>query len=322
MRLDVLVNEPQFADHIAPVWEALPREHRGWWLVVNRTMAAYVETLGYRAAYLDRGGDRPVLVASISDLNKSRQAGRDAVAYMEHGVGQSYGGDPRTAHHPSYAGGRGRDHCALIMAPNAMAAARWSAAYPSIPVHVIGATRVLPPPRATEPLLVVSFHWNGAMPEMRNAFTHYHRHLARLAKELPVLGHAHPRMRGALRARYRAAGIRHEWDLCRVAERATVYAVDNSSTLYELGRTRPVIAMNQPAYRRHVEHGLRFWSHVPGPQVEDGDQLLATAKRLLYDGETTQEAAQRASVMADVFPRLDGAQQASRILTRWLTGRA
>jgi hypothetical protein len=205
------------------------------------------------------------------------------------------------------------------MAPNEMAAARWRASYPSVPVHVIGACRVLPAPVRAEPLLAISFHWNGGMPEMRNAFSHYHPCLAQLAKELPVIGHCHPRMAGALRVRYRKAGIRFEPQLAKVAAQATVYAVDNSSTLYELGRTRPVIAMNQPMYRKEVEHGLRFWSHVPGPQVEGCEQLLATAKRLLYQGETAAERQHREAVMAEVFPRLDGAEVASRLLVSWLT---
>lgn len=318
-----MASEPQFAEHLEPVWRALPAGMRGSWLTAQPVMRTILKGKGYRAQLLPAGGDEPVLVASVGDLNRAKRAGWRRIAYMEHGVGQSYGGDPRTANHPSYAGGPGREACGLILAPNELAAARWRAAYPQVPVHVIGATRLLAGPTAgTRPVLCVSFHWNGGMPEMQNAFTHYWPSLAKLAEQLPVIGHGHPRMLGALRTRYRRAGITMVPHLQDVAAQATVYAVDNSSTLYELGRTRPVIALNQPAYRKGVEHGLRFWSHVPGPQVEDGDQLLATARRLLRHGETPAEQEHRAAVMAEVFPRLDGAEVASRLLVRWLTGSA
>lgn len=318
-QLDILASEPQFFDHMLPVYEALPKHHRGNILVTGAGMEPYVRSTGHRAHQLSGGGGW-LLVASVGDLNRARRARRTRVAYMEHGVGQSYHGDPRTDHHPSYAGGPGRDHCAFIMAPNEIAAAWWRHSYPRIPGHVIGACRVLQaPPAGAQPLLAISFHWNGGMPEMRNAFTHYHGCLEQLAKELPVIGHGHPRMAGALRVRYRKARIRWEPSLAKVAQLATVYAVDNSSTLYELGRTRPVIAMNAPAYRKDVDHGLRFWSHVPGPQVHDCGELLAVARRLLYEGERPAERKHREQVMAEVFPRLDGAQEASRLLVRWLT---
>lgn len=317
-RLDVLASEPQFADHLAPVWEALPRDHRGAWLTAASTMLPYLRAKGYMPVMAQKGGARPVLVASISDLNRTRRMGRTRVAYMEHGAGQSYGGDRRTARHHSYAGGPGREHCGLIMAPNEPAAARWREAYPSVPVHVIGVTRVLPAPSGP-PLLCVSFHWNGGMPEMKNAFGHFWPHLKRLAQVVPTIGHGHPRMAGALRARYRQAGIRWVPSLEEVARTATVYAVDNSSTLYELARTRPVIAMNSPEWRRNVSHGLRFWDLIPGPQVDDGEALIATAKRLLFLGETDAERSERDRVMGIVIPRTDGAQEASRLLLAWMS---
>lgn len=315
----MLAGEPQFAAHMAPVYEALPAEHRGDWLTAAPAMLPTLRHMGYQPHML-RAGAGPLLVASVSDLNRARRTKCMRVAYMEHGVGQSYAGDPRTANHGSYAGGPGREHCALIMAPNELAAERWRAAYPQVPVHVIGATHKLPAPLTSEPLLCVSFHWNGGMPEMRNAFTHYHHSLAELARELPVIGHGHPRMAGALKTRYAKAGIRWVPRLQDVARAATVYAVDNSSTLYELARTRPVIAMNAPEWRRDVHHGLRFWSHVPGPMVDDGEGLLETARRLLYEGESEAERLHRERVLADVFPPLDGAVEASTLLVRWLTG--
>lgn len=318
-----MASEPHFVDHLLPVWQALPKKLRGDFLTASRPLLGYIgERIGRKAQLArSRGSEhRPMLVCSVGDLGKSRRMGRTRVAYMEHGAGQSYYGDARTAGHPSYAGGRGRERCALIMAPNEMAAERWRASYPDTPVHVIGACRVLPPPAATEPLLAISFHWSGAMPEMQNAFSYYWPSLKALAQQLPVIGHGHPRMLGALTVRYRKAGIELVPDVQDVARRATVYAVDNSSTLYELALTRPVIAMNAPHYRRRVEHGLRFWSHIPGPQVDSPSELVTVAERLLAGRVSDAETQHRLDVARQVFPYLDGAQRASRLLVAWLSG--
>ncbi len=318
--VDFLASEAHFVDHMLPVWLALPPRYRGRWLTGAKPLAPYMAALGLEPVMAtSRVPDAPVLVASIGDMNRARRLRRKRVAYMEHGTGQSYAGDKRTATHPSYAGGTGRDSAAFIMAPNAMAAERWQRAYPAIPVHVIGACRVLPAPESAEPVLAISFHWSGGMPEMRNAFMHYRKVLPLLAQQFTVIGHGHPRIFNSLKTQYRRAGIVPVPDLQEVARRATVYAVDNSSTLYELGRTRPVIALNAPHYRRFVEHGLRFWSHVP-VQVDDGATLLTVADRLLTMPESGPERAHREELMAEVFPHLDGAERASRLLVTWLTG--
>lgn len=315
MSVDILASQPQYLQHLAPVWRHdVPR---GTFWVTDEPLRRYALTLGIEAVILDRRSrlSTHALTAGIVDYARAKRWGATSLAYMEHGCGQSYAGDKRTARSRSYAGGDGREGCTLLLAPNAYAAARWSERYPAIPVHIIGATRTLPAPLGPGPLLAVSFHWSGTMPEMRNALDHYRSALPRLARDLPVIGTGHPRFTAWSRV-YERAGIEYVPDIEEVARRATVYAVDNSSTLWEMGLTRPVIAMNAPWYRREIDHGLRFWSHIP-LAVDGPDDLLETAARLVDGGETEAERDRRNAVVRAVIPRLDGAARAATLVAEW-----
>lgn len=127
--LDAYASAPHYAAHIEPVWAALPPEARGtFWTARAR----------------DRWGtpvparwplDRLVLVASYVDARRARPR---PVVYLEHGAGQTYPGDSRSAGHPSYSGGRELDHVVLFLCPSGVVADRWSARYPDVPAVVVG----------------------------------------------------------------------------------------------------------------------------------------------------------------------------------------
>jgi hypothetical protein len=150
-----------------------------------------------------------------------------------------------------------------------------------------------------------------------SALGHYRRSLAQLGTTLPVIGHSHPRLASTARAVFERAGIEFVPDLADVARRATVYAVDNSSTLWEMAVARPVIAMNAPWYRRDVSHGLRFWSHIPGADVDDAAALVEAARHLLFDGETPAEQLRRLDVVRQVLPSFAGARAGATLLAEW-----
>ena len=87
-----------------------------------------------------------------------------------------------------------------------------------------------------------------------------------------------------LRLAYKEAGIQIVESWREVMAQASLYIVDNSSTLYEFagagaGKT---IALRSSKWRPEVNHGLRFWDSVPCPDLIAGDKkkLLANASAL------------------------------------------
>ncbi len=120
-----------------------------------------------------------------------------------------------------------------------------------------------------------------------------------------MIGHAHPRIIDHAEIVYRQFGIRTVRDFDDVLDRADVYCVDNSSTLYEFAAAgKPVVVLNCPRYRKQVHHGLRFWDHVPGIQCEGPEDLAAAVGEALEDPPKWREARQTA--LDAVYPLHDG----------------
>lgn len=249
------------------------------------------------------GPDSVALVASYGDLAYARRRGYRRIVLMQHGAGQSYGGDRRTAHHPAYPGGDDNDDVGLFIVPNQHAADRWRERYPAARVEVAGCPRLAVLPRRAgslgieaaavrEPTVAVSFHWNyHGIPEMRSAFDWYRGGLAELARQYHVIGHAHPKRRD-LAAWYPAHGIEYVADFDEVLRRADVYVCDNSSSMFEFATTgRPVVVLSAPWYRRGVQHGLRFWeASGVGVGCEQPAELGAAVQAALEDGWVSRRA--------------------------------
>jgi hypothetical protein len=321
--IDAFASLPHYHDHLRPIWDALPVERRGTLFVAGKSAKA--EPCSATRGRVARNGG-PVLVASASDARAIH--GRDYV-YVEHGAGQRYDGDPATAGHPSYSGGRDHDRCVLFLCPNELVAARWRVAYPSTPAVVVGSPRldrwhtgeragpVAGAYAATGtgvqwPTAAITFHWNGRLiPEMGTAWKHYDRELGALvlwalANGVRLLGHGHPRIWPHLRRRWETLGIEHTPDAEEVFEQADVLVADNTSLAYEFASLdRPVVVLNAPWYRREVNHGLRFWSEAEvGVQVDEPSELPT---RLAYALEDPPAVAQRRREIVDrVLPLRDG----------------
>jgi len=217
-------------------------------------------------------GAQTTVVASFTDYRKTQ----GPVILMEHGVGHQYGND-----HPSYAGSTGKHRTSLFLCPNEVTATKNRQIYPNTPISVIGIPKldkvaVRPPTGRTA---AISFHWDARhSPEAQTALPHFRRILPELAADnrFQIVGHCHPRpgWPEKMKKVYANADIPFVQSFDDILEQADVYIVDVSSTAYEFAAAgRPVIHLNSPRYRRHVNHGIRFWDYLPGLTVDHPEQL-------------------------------------------------
>lgn len=319
--MDALAYEPQFIDHLAPVWIALGEQ--GLFLT-DPSLVEYAASRGIVAegsavnlALPPRGDpQRQALVASYGDMKKARRLGYGNFARLEHGIGQSYG-----TRHPSYAGGGDADDVSLFLMPNQHSADCWQTAYPNAQVEIVGSPRLDQVPRRQAghgPVVALSFHWRCTVaPETQPAFPHFARALRPLARLAKVIGHAHPRILADLEPYYRQAGIEVVADFDEVCRRADVYVCDNSSTMYEFAASgRPVVTLNAPEYRRDVHHGLRFWDAIPGVQVDEPDDLIRAVETALADRPALRAAREHALDIVYAY-RSGAAQRAAQRLRAW-----
>lgn len=268
MSIQVLASESHYLDHLQPVIDALPAGY------ARLTRTARELT-----------GDTPVLVASWKDYKATSRL-KVPVIFSEHGVGYTYQGNLH-----AYAGGPGRDRVTLFLNANGHVAARNQAAYPHAAHALTGSPRLdvlarIPQARST---VTFSWHWDcRIVPETRTAFPFYKQHLKQLTGELA--GHAHPRAWAMVEPTYHRLGWAIHRTFPDVVEHAALYACDTSSTIYEAAALDiPVVVLNSPRYRRDVEHGLRFWRNIPGPQVNHPSELARTIDEALTQDRWAEE---------------------------------
>lgn len=320
--IDFLATQVQFADHLRPIYEALPEEVRGEFFD-GKTIPPY--------RHLANGGQAKrrqlpsmCVVSAIGDLKKVAVRRRPIIVggtvlryqpwvptvLFEHGAGFSFHGSGNT--NASYAGGIERNGALALPATNDYVARANREAYPHVPSPIVGCPKLdalvrIPAPVNERPVVCVSFHWDcHVCPETRWAFSHFGAAVANLKgrPEFELVAHGHPRMRSFWRKWYGTHGIEFIEDFEDVVRRADVYVNDSSSTLYEFAAMgRPVVVMNSPHYRRHIHHGLRFWEHSDvGYNADTPAQLLPAIKRALKDPPAQQ--ARRAAAVEAVYPYL------------------
>lgn len=287
--IDVYATWSHYLDHLLDATAGLDVR------VVCPTEALAVHAYARGARNVTRGNVRmpggPTLVAGYADA-RDTHASRP-LALVEHGAGQTY----LDVEHMGYAGGPGWSRLDLVLSPGPHAAARWRAAYPSLRVVEIGAPEHRPYAGPTG-LVAVTFHWRcNKTIESGTAWREWQDTVARLPRER-LLGTWHPRWgerRGTnnLADWWTALGVEVAEDVEDVFARADVLVCDNTSLAYEFAATgRPVVSLNASWWRKDVEHGLRFWAHVPGIMLDPGDDLAAGIDAALTGaGEDARRAA-------------------------------
>jgi hypothetical protein len=331
-RITFLACEWHFAEHCAPIWHALPPEARGLFLTAPALVARGPE-LGIEMTAHTRGQPTgPAFVASWGDVQTARRSGRTRIARIEHGIGQSYAGDPKSqaAVHESYAGGKGQEGVSLFLTPNAHSADRWQRAYPSASVAIVGSPKIDALPAYEpegEPIVAISTHFDARVcPETRSAFPLFQRAFVALAKRHRVIAHAHPRAAGEVSQWARRNGIEWVASLREVQRRAATYVCDNSSSMYEFAATgRPVVVLDIPTgrttgagYRRDINHGLRFWDAADvGVRIDDPADLPEAVRIALVDPPGIRE--NREAALDIVYAYRDGraAERAAAALLSW-----
>lgn len=299
--IDVYVSQPHYWRHLEPILErdVARRMHGGTSALSGRVFATRQPWARREWQTLNRRGDVSplVLTAGFQDALAVLRVGRRPIL-LEHGAGQTYA-DAR--YHPSYPGGQHREAIELFLCTNAGVAQGNVERYPDIPAEIIGSPsldylddlrrRERIPSDVGAPVLGLAWHWpckltveaGWAFPEWGSVAT-----LRRLVDAWPgpVYGTSHPRSLLAAARWYEAAGIEvvPEWrDLVRYVD---VMSVDNSSVLFEAAALGvPVVLVNSRTWRRHVDHGLRFWEWSEiGPSIwPTGDPTV--------DGDTWADAA-------------------------------
>lgn len=313
MIVDVIATEAHFRDHLAPIRDALPQLVRGR-VVTDPELAG-----------VGRAGRWTVaLVASYGDHKRARLLGYERIVRAEHGAGQSYGGDPASADVANYAGGLDADDVSLFLVPGPHPAMRWRARY-TAPVAEVGCPKLDSLPALDGPpgAIALSFHGNASIgaSEADGAFRWYRSLIGRLARRFDLVGHAHPRYAHVVRPWFRRNGVPFVETFAEVCRRASVYAVDNSSTLFEFAATgRPVVVLDGPHYRRDVDHGLRFWA-AAGVGVRAQPATVEDAiARALEDDESDRRGREAALDLVYAY-RTGAAERAAAAVMSWLESR-
>ena len=299
--------QSHFIDHLAPIWQLLPE--RGRFTVRSKPLVAHAAKRGIEAT-VGQPRPGPLLVAGAGDF--LRRPG--PVALVEHGAGQTWPG-----RHPSYPGGKRREHIGIFICPSERVAAanrRW---YPEARYAVVGCPKLDPwmgreYPRHDPPVVAISFHWR------HSALNRYLAFLRKLTSQsFQVIGHAHPRVIDRVARIYERNGIEVVRDFEEVLARADLYACDNSSTIFEFAATgRPVVLLDQPSYKRG-SLPLRFgeaWDI--GLHVQTPDQLVAVIEQALTDPPEVR--AERECIIESVYAVRDGtsSQRAAAAISEWL----
>lgn len=309
--IHALARADYLMDHMEPIHRHLPDELRGERLTDPQRSLSHIKHWSKNDV---------VMVASYIDI---AAAGDRNVIYVEHGAGQTYeGAKPDAANY--YHGGKHPENVVGYIGPRQSVIDAWGRPGFAAGAPICDDYELF----SAERVVAITFHWNGGspamvgVPEAGTAFDYYNERMSAIVdtfrrNDWTVVGHRHPR------ANY----LKGYWErldvptasASEIRERAQLVVVDNSSFAYEMQYlARDVITLNAPWFRRDVEHGLRFWEHAPGLQVDGPEELLGAIPDLddirAHPGMSSFD--QNNAVYGKAFnDGLDGFRAAT-----WLTG--
>lgn len=305
MKVDFIATREHYVDHLLPLWRELAPEERGCFFVppelYPRLVAQGVPVNGE----LQRD---VVVAASWPDIRGARAQMK---VLMEHGVGQTY---HESNFNPHYAGAPGRGSVDLFLAPNQRVLDLNKKATPLSMHELVGSPRMdrwFTTPGAPKDCVAISFHWRCRLVnECQSAFDHFKPAILPLSKSVRLVGHSHPTLWNEASGWYHRNGINHLRHFESIINLCSVYICDNSSTIYEFAALdRPVVVLNSPAYRRNLNHGLRFWEYADvGIQCNDPIDLVRCVDKAREDPPEVAE--RRREITEALFPVRDGTASA------------
>lgn len=277
MILHAYCSEFHYANKLVPIWNALPTELKGEFVLHPR-----LDGLVQGARIGSPNQDGVMLVAS----HKDSQWAKHKFIYVEHGAGQSYA--PQQWYSNAH-----RNNMLAALVPGPYCAAKTMQANPNVPVLMIGAPHLKNVTRTEPNAIAFAWHWRCSVSlEAGTAFDEYAEAMVQVASVRKVIGTGHPRIFGEVNEVYKQCGIESVERSGDVLERAAILVVDNSSIMYEAAALDiPVVLMNSQNYRKDREWGLRFWEALPGPQVDSPAELLPMLELMIAGGY--QEWAER-----------------------------
>ena len=308
-RFHAFASQPHYREHLQPIIDAMHPDAFVGWLDGPHDADPTVVTL----------------VAGWSDAHVLRAVPK---VYVEHGAGQTYQGSWPSSAHPGYSNRGDRlQNVVGFICPSETVAERFR---PYAPAAAAGCPRLDALVRMREtresrdqPVAFLTFHWDCTVaPESRSAFDAWADDLPRVVDWLRtggfhVVGTEHPRWKGRLAATWDRLAVPFTPNADDVLPIADLVIADNTSLMYEAAALgAQVFALNAPWYRRDVEHGLRFWSHIPGLNFDDADDLCSAPA----DGPLRYRSAlgelQRHAAVAHTYAQVGGSARAAAAFLR------
>lgn len=306
-------NTQQYVDHLLPLYNSYQGDKRFVVQESYKSMAKGVISYKHTRDLTNKLTDLykkhrdtiTYVVSSYGNLKLLSHTTMPKVPFIliEHGAGQTYITDAA-----SWSRGVSEydTRVKAFLGTNKYCVDAYQHHHPDIPCYVCGCSKLddvrVDKANLDNPLIVFSWHWDCSKPpETAGGFNYWKNALPSLAQKYNIAIHGHPRLQPQTEAFASRNNLRFIKNFSDVLAEADIYACDNSSTLFEFAAFKPVIVLNNPWYRRDVEHGMRFWEFadmgVNCDDTKDLAQCIDTAKTDTYE-------TRRAEVTDAMYPYL------------------